>query len=325
MTFSSSNSIFNKFSYSYKLKFKIFNKMDLKKLIYIVLGIFVFQISTSYSQTTLKKDAGNNQPILTTNDGFDILSKAGDYALGFNAIPILCFVGNTFNANASNTFIGLNKFASNLGQNVIFGKYLLTNNSAIRAHFRFGTQKNVLYNNVTNDGQGVPDSIVTDKATLNNSCTVLGIGYEYRRGKGRVQGIYGGDVFIQRTGSKEAYEYANTYSLSDQAPTTTTNFVNGSSAPVAERLLSKKGGNSYGIGVRPFAGIEYFFASKVSIGGEFGWNILYSKTTKSESLYEYYDVASDKAVNKTKTNPSNNSWFIDTDNFNGALFLMFYF
>ncbi len=301
--------------------------MNFKKIIYIIVGIFVFQSSPGFSQVSLKKDApsGYSQPILTDNNGFDVLSKAGDFALGFNAIPVLCFIGNTFNANASNTFIGLNKFASNLGQNVIFGKYLLSNNTAVRVHFRFGVQKNVLNNNIPNDGQNVPDSIVTDKGTFNTSCTVLGVGYEFRRGKGRVQGIYGGDVFLQRQGSKESYEYANTYSLSDQAPTTTTNFVTGACSPQAERILSKKGGNNYGLGIRPFVGIEYFFTSKISFGSEFGWNITYSKTTPSESIFEYYDTASDKTLNRSKKNPSNNSWNIDTDNFNGALFLMFYF
>ena len=301
--------------------------MNLRKIIYIIIGIFVIQISDSYSQTTMKSNnsAGYNQETLSDDNGFKILPEAGDFAIGFNAIPALCFIGNTFNANINNVFIGQNKFASNLGQNVIFGKYMLSDKNAIRAHFRFGVQKESLKNNVTDDTQTSPDSIVTDKAFLNNSCSTFGVGYEFRKGKGRVQGIYGGDVFFQQLGNKESYEYANAFSLSNQTATTTTNFVTGACSPQVDRMTSKKGGTNYGLGLRPFVGIEYYFTSKISFGSEFGWNILYSKTTETETVLEYYDTSSDSTLNKKKTNPSNNKWNIDTDNFNGALFLMFYF
>lgn len=301
--------------------------MNIKKIIYFIIGIFIFQIPVTYSQTPLKNETqtGYIQPALTDNNGFKILPESGDYAIGFNAIPALCFIGNAFNANINNIFIGQNKFASNLGQNVIFGKYMLSDNTVIRAHFRFGVKNETLNNNVTDDTKTSPDSLVTDKATINNSCSVFGLGYEFRRGKGKVQGIYGGDVFFQRIGNKESYEYANAYSLSNQTATTTTNFVTGACSPQVERLLSIKGGSNYGLGIRPFVGIEYFFTSKISFGSEFGWNILYAKTTETESVFETYDTSSELSVSKKKINPSSNVWTIDTDNFNGALFLMFYF
>jgi hypothetical protein len=41
-----------------------------------------------------------------------------------------------------------------------------------------------------------------------------------------------------------------------------------------------------GVGVRVFAGAEYFFLPKISLGAELGWGLSYVTTGRSETVYE---------------------------------------
>lgn len=262
---------------------------------------------------------------LKNEEGFNILPEQGEYALGFNAVPILSWIGNSFNANTNNTYAGNNKFVSNLGNNVLFGKYMLEEKVAIRAHLRIGIFNDSRDNNVIDDTQNSPSAIVTDNQVLNEQTYTLGLGYEFRRGKGRVQGIYGGDVFFMYDKYSERYEYGNKFGQLNQAPTTTTNFGSGAASPQGQRLLEFNQGGTFGVGVRPFVGIEYFFSSKISVGGEFGWNVMFANTGDGTSITEYYDPVSSEATQNTIDEAGSRTWELDTDNFNGAIFLMFYF
>lgn len=266
------------------------------------------------------QDAG-----LTNKEGIPILPEQGEYAIGFNAVPVLNWVGNMFNNTNNNTYVGDNKFISNLGNNVLFGKYMLENNRAIRAHLRVGIFNLSRDNYVIDDTANDPDMMVTDNQTINDQTYTLGGGYEFRRGQGRLQGIYGGDVFFMYNKNSESYEYGNVFGELNQAPTTTTNFNNGANSPQGERIVNFQSGGTFGLGVRPFVGVEYFFGSKMSIGGEFGWNVMFANTGDGERLSRYYDPVSAETIDIVDEFAGSRSWNLDTDNFNGAIFLMFYF
>lgn len=288
--------------------------MNFNKMMLGVVGACVMTFSVTAQDETL-----------TNKNDMPILPEAGEFAIGFNAVPILNWVGNTFNNTNNNQFIGQNKFVSNLGQNVLFGKYMLEDKVAIRGHLRVGIDDFTQKNYVIDDTKNSPDSLVTDMANFNNQVYVVGAGYEFRRGKGRVQGIFGGDVFYMHTRESETYDYGNTFGTLNQAPTTTTNFGNGNNAPRGERIVMDKDGSTNGVGVRPFAGIEFFFAPKMSIGAEFGWQIMYFSQGEGSTVTEYFEPSTGEILNRKQFNAGSNGWAIDTDNFNGALFLMFYF
>lgn len=271
------------------------------------------------------------QDVLKNKNDMVILPDAGEFAIGFSAVPIFNWVGNTFNGNQNNIFIGDNKFVNSLGQNVLFGKYMYEKNTAIRIHIRAALNNDIRYNYVFDDTQNSPDSLVLDRGVFNNQLYTIGVGYELRKGKGRVQGIYGSDIFFMHTRGSATYEYGNTHGMLNQAPTTTTTFFmngGGLSSPQGVRLTNEKDGSLYAVGVRPFAGIEYFFAPKISIGSEFGWSLMFSTRTDGHIVEEFFAAdqgENGKVIEKKHPIAGAKSWLLDTDNFNGVIFLMFYF
>jgi hypothetical protein len=72
--------------------------MNLNKKMLSILGACIMTFSVSAQDT-----------ILTNKNDMPILPQAGEFAIGFNAVPILNWVGNTFNSNTNNQFIGQNK------------------------------------------------------------------------------------------------------------------------------------------------------------------------------------------------------------------------
>jgi len=271
------------------------------------------------------------QESLTNKNGVAILPVAGDIGLGFNAIPVINFALNAANIMNNNGYMAVHPgFVKHLGDNVIFGRYMLTDKTAARAHFRIGRESETLRNYVTNDTQNDPDSLVLDEMKHSASEVTLGGGYEFRRGKGRIQGIYGADVFVMFGRSKSSFEYGNEFGLSNSAPTSTDfnygSVANGfASMAQAERITGTRGGNSLGLGVRPFVGVEYFAFSNVSIGAEFGWTISHTRVSEATSDFERFELASGNVLTTTSKVAKSSGTYIDTDTFNGGLFLTFYF
>ena len=67
------------------------------------------------------------------------LPEAGDWSIGFNAKPVLNFVGNLFN-NSNYNNIGAISGEATLNGNIgtsIMGKYMITDNFAFRANVGF--------------------------------------------------------------------------------------------------------------------------------------------------------------------------------------------
>jgi hypothetical protein len=292
----------------------------MKKITLVMVGCLFFA-ATSKAQE-------DSEP-LKNKKGKIILPQKGDFALGFNAIPIFTFIGNTFNGNTFNNSMGNNKFASMFGQNTIFGKYFISNKNAIRIDFRVGVHTGNFKNDVVNDYANSPDSTVVDIARLTNQNYTLGAGYEWRLGKGRLQGVVGAEgVFTFASATKGKYEYGNAFSDGNAAPMSTTwnNFGNVlANGALGERITSMKGGNTWGLGARVFAGIEYFIAPKISLGAEFGWSAMYSQTGKGKSGFDSWDAVNNVVHHRDKTTSGSNRFDADTDNFNGALYLMFHF
>ena len=131
-------------------------------------------------------------------------------------------------------------------------------------------------------------------------------------------------------GDKADYTYGNTFGNGNPAPTATTWNAGGvaiGEGPLAERMLSVDGGNYNGVGLRAFVGVEYYIAPKICIGTEFGYGMTIGKIGESSSKVEYWDPTAEGGVITFKdvTTSSANSFILDTDNFGGSLYLMFYF
>ena len=275
---------------------------------------------------------------IQNKNGVDILPRQGEIALGIDASPFLRYIGDIFGFDAANNSLNNNnKFLSDyFNSNTVYGKYMLTNTTAIRANFRLTDQKYTYKYKVFNDALNSPDSMVEDIMLDEYSEFNIGAGYEFRRGKGRIQGIYGGEVVFMRMQSKQNYMYGNPFAFSNMTPTSMYNanggFMGGNGANMAERIVSDIGSRSLGIGVRAFIGVEYFFAPRVCIGTEFGQALSYIANKESRVVTEFFDpTATDSdgnvgVVRQNVTVTAGDRYFgLNTDNFNGSLYLLFFF
>ena len=230
------------------------------------------------------------QENMTSKKGTPILPEAGDWSIGIGANSTLEYFGNLMNGDNSAP-----RFDWQNPQNVLQGKMMKDENTAYRVKLRLGmgsTKREGQNFDKENDG-----IIEADSATVKTSATNinLGAGIQKYRGKGRLKGIYGGEANIGLSGGKTTADATN-YSYEN------------------------KMGSTFGFEIRGFIGMEYFFAPKMSLSGEFGWGISISSTGEGE---ETTNVTGLPAMT-SKTGKSS-SFGLDTDNASGAIVLGFYF
>lgn len=270
---------------------------------------------------------------LTSKKGEPILPEAGDWAISFDASPILTYVGNAFNGNTNNAAPGVNWLN---GNQTIIGKKFIDEKSAYRALVRLGFVNQTFKNNVNDDSNTsavtFPDAppTVEDKFKMSNTTIGIGVGKEMRRGKTRLQGYYGADAMIWLSMSSNKFTYGNTMTGNPTAagqtatPTstnwnTTTGAVLGAS-PAGSRTLKDKQGMVFGIGVRGFIGAEYFILPKISVGAEYGWGLGYQMQGKGKMDVESTGGTGPVTGTTTTETAGSSKFGIDTDLNQGNIF-----
>lgn len=249
------------------------------------------------------------EPILKSKKGHYILPQTGDWAVGISANTFLNYAGNMFSSN--NSAPDFSFFDQN---NTIFGKKFVSENFAYRGSL------SMLYLNSTNNvfvkdltPGAASDATVTDKVNLNSFQMILRGGVEYRRGSGRLQGVYGGYAQV-------GYFSGNTNSR------TYGNSMENYRSVSLSRQTEYKEGTGMNFGLFGFAGVEYFFAPRISIGGEFNLGALYYMEGKTTRTDEVWNNSTSSAELIKKDVQANTSEFnISTDNLGGVLKLMFHF
>ena len=269
-----------------------------------------------------------NAQDLTSKRGLPILPEKGDYSICIDAAPFLYYAGNLFNANADNAAPKW-LFPGGIPEMTIQLKKFLSPTMAWRTRIRLGYVATTIKNTIPDQtNTSSTPAYVDDKWTVSKMNIVLGAGFEKRRGKGRVQGLWGAmaNIVIGTHGNK--YTWGNAMNSTYTTPVST-DFsgtpVNGAYpySAVTSRYTKLNDGMSFGFGVNTFIGVEYFFAPKMSIGGEFSWGLMLSLSGKSKAVSEAWDGS---AVTTT-TYKSGGSTTIGIDNSNsgGAINLNFYF
>jgi len=239
-----------------------------------------------------------------------ILPKAGDIALGFNAVPMIDWMLVTVSRNQNGTTPTTQNAAQyTSGSNSqIVGKYFLDAKTAVRVRFSINNIAGSVTNKVqdaaamgaaVNGTQDDRDAArlftVDDKMTFKKMNSQISVGIEKRRGYGRLQGFYGAEIGLGRISSSEKVSYGNAFS--DQWNVEYTSNFNGAS-PTAVlqtplggrqvRLLEAKFQTGMRYGARAFVGAEYFFFPKISIGAEFGWGYSIATNGNQKAKYEVY-------------------------------------
>jgi hypothetical protein len=273
----------------------------MKKSVLIVPALFMSMFT--YAQGSHSVACTSDDPVLNRK-GHAILPKAGDIALGFNAIPALDLAFNSLRyvsimgnsaPVAANVAAPTNQYVQG-SNNQIVGKYFLTDKTAIRAKVGYNTLSGSMVNRVQdaeamyNATLGTAEDIaaatllrVEDKLKYSKSNIMITAGYEMRRGYRRLQGVYGAEIGIGGTSARQNVTYGNAFSdvynveyTSNFNAFTTLN-QNPTSGRTTRNLYTKERGGIR-FGVRGFVGIEYFVFSKISVAAEYGWG--YSVTTR---------------------------------------------
>ncbi len=248
------------------------------------------------------------QPVLKNKRGISILPQRGDYCIGFSANPFLQYIGNMFNNSTSNP----SPVAVSSNQ-MIFAKYMKTSQMAYRASFWFSVNNNTKSDNVLDISPGAPmNALVTDETKQRNTILGLGVGIEKRKGDTRLQGFYGGDIFLNyNSGINYKYEYGNKLEHYDTG---------------VIRTVRQRGSSTFSIGIKGFVGVEYFVAPRLSLGAELGYGPSFYFNSASETTTEQYDFNQSVRMEEKRALSARSRGFrLDVDNYNGMLKLLFYF
>lgn len=241
------------------------------------------------------------------------LPKKGNIALGFNAVPILNYALNAANfaVNTGQDANGLVDFPTGFS-NVIMAKYFLNKKSAIRITLA----PNFVSTSVAEDYDSPVDlgkighedhedfeladvNSISDITNTSAYDIVIGAGYEMRRGKGRLHGVYGAGVFVGLAGASETTQYG--YAYNNDAD------KYGVIGDGSQRTTSTQYGSTTSFGLRGFGGIEYFIGNRISLSAEYGLALGREKTgrgTVSIERWEADEDEEDQGKKKTDTKPA---------------------
>lgn len=263
---------------------------------------------------TYAQEPSSGSDEVKNKKGNAILPKAGDIALGFNAIPAIDFVFNALRyvsimGNSAPTAVNVaaptNQFVQG-SNNQIVGKYFLEDKAAVRVKIGFNTLSGRMTNRVQDaeamyaaslgtaeDIQAASLIRVEDELKYSKSNIMVTLGYEMRRGYRRLQGFYGAEIGIGGTSMRQNVTYGNDFSdvYAVQYTTNFNSFATANQLPTSGRTVrnlytKERGGVRFGL--RGFVGVEYFVFSKISVAAEYGWG--YSITTRrgARSIQEVF-------------------------------------
>ena len=288
----------------------------------------VFIAAAQYDDSDASDDVSG--AAFTSRRGVALLPKAGDFALGIEASPMLTYLGGFLSSSGATapTFDGVNQ--------TIYGKYFLNNDRAIRARLSLYTYNRMNKSVVPNDWELAnnplnAEATVIDVRHLSSVKVDLGVGYEFRRGHGRVQGFYGGEVTLgYNGGEKEKYDWANPMTEVNQTPSRTNSWTTGSTNSVtntASRTLEYNPGKTISAGLGGFVGVEYFFAPQISLGGELGLGVKFSMTGQNETTTESWNASANNLQTQTLRSGrwTAQDLTLNTMASGGRIFLMFHF
>ena len=262
--------------------------------------------------------AVNAQEVLKSKKGFVILPEVGDFSIGIDAAPFFTYAGQFLggNANVAPTFGWTAAYPMH-----IYGKYMVDENTAYRAIFRLGITSAKQSEYLQQDGQADPLVTVEDSWRTTQMNIGLGAGLEKRRGSGRLQGLYGAMAMITLGTNKDSYEYGNAYSNTNMIPTRK-DFGNNQQG--AGWVLEDSKGTVFGFSAQAFVGVEYFFAPKMSISGEFSYGLGFTTQGDGSVTIQSWDVANSSVKTATGTTGGSSSFGLDTG-VGTALNFNFYF
>ncbi|MEX0987071.1 MAG: hypothetical protein WD052_06290 [Bacteroidales bacterium] len=262
----------------------------------------------------------------TSQGGFGMgnadLPVAGDFAIGIDAVPYLEFMGNIFSGHdARNTL--------NIGTSTLFARYFLTDLSAVRAELYVNRNTSYSKSYVQDDANVAQNPLaqVEDLRKMVSRGIGIGTGYQVFRDMNKVRGTVGVTVSYYFDKLITEYQWGNQMTAANTNPTST-NWYGGGTNPASRQLMNVNSGSHF-VNGGIFAGFEYFFLPKISIGGELGIYGSYNLETQDHLTYETVQqgnvVTYEQAVNPSGSNISFTTRMYDNGFNAGRLYLMVHF
>ncbi len=310
----------------------------MRKKIIIAAALCLLGYSSTYAQESYGEVSSSSESRVQSfksRNGFEVLPQAGDIGLGISATASLNFLGNVIGGGPSaagafafpNAPYTVNNPSGAGLANQLFLKKFITAETAYRLRIQASWYSNTNAYSVLKD-ELTPDAsnpqYVNDYRTNRGMGLLIGAGLEKRRGAGRVQGVYGAEAYVGVFNSSIKNQYGNPFSANFPEPTINNinTYNNGA------RVTKENNGTGFGLGVRPFIGVEYFFAPKMSLGGEFGYNLGAAFGGNRHIVSERWDATSESVVEvKTRDNATHGfvNYGLGVNNLTGSLNLLFYF
>jgi hypothetical protein len=304
--------------------------MKMKKVL-ILMGM---TITTSAMFAQGGNSSNASAGTITDKKGEVYLPQAGDWAISMDATPWLNYFGNFFHGgntpNAAPTAAFMN------GNQTIMGKYFVDDHTAYRALLRIGftstTQNQEINSSDTASLTAFPTPQVQDQRSISGHFIGIGAGMEKRRGSTRLQGYYGAEVMLYIAGSDTSFTYGNAY---NSAANPLPQWYNWNTGTVEigglPRYTKDDAGSTFGVNVVGFIGFEYFFAPKVSVGGEYTWGIGFHSTGQGSYSVEAINPITGKDETSTYNTGNNSGFSLDTGlnqafgSGTGSLYINFHF
>lgn len=257
--------------------------------------------------------------------------QSGDIGISIDAAPFFNYAGDLLNfsgnqaANAPTFDSPFNNGGS------IMGRYFLDDNTAIRGIFGVTMSNSVNRSHVDeldSEGAVVEDEDgeaqkVMNKVANRNTNVIFGGGLEKRRGYGRLQGFYGAQLTMGIMGSSTVNTYGN--DIESEA-----NSTGGTTGEYSRVLKQRNATMQFMLNLEAFIGAEYFFAPKMSVGGQFLWgpNFSWGGSDATIVTSEYYDF-DEETSGESETEELNSGGMNNLRALaltaQGQLFLSFYF
>ena len=218
-----------------------------------------FFLTTVIAMAAVTFVAAQETEVLTNKKGTPILPQKGSFTLGIDASPFFTNVGGIFSNNHA-----VSPDFGNGG--VFYGQYFLTDKRALRLKTTINRTSGRLVQWVHETSQTEGDPTLKDVTIYSGSLIGLMVGLQNYVGKGRLQGFYGIEAGAGYGSEREKYTYGN--ALSDANPNW------------GQWRTLKDHGHEFDLRAGIYAGIDYFIAPGISIGGEVGWNMEFATTTR---------------------------------------------
>ena len=230
----------------------------------LLICLSVFLMCTTVIQAQVQEPGDE---ILRTKKGVPVLPQAGDWAIGIDATPFFRYLGNIL-TNNNNPYYPVFGFTAQV-PGAIFGKYKISETTTYRGALLIG-----ISNQTSKSRNATNPDLVNKTTTSALSIGLIGGIQKNRQVFGRLAGIYG----IQAGIMKDPYNagtYMGKLSFKD--------------ASDSNNNYKRSGGNTYSVLAGGFVGVEFYFAPRMALAGEFAYDILFHTQGNRKNVPETGD------------------------------------